>query len=179
MATRLTSPAINASSSSAAAARLVLASDDPAVYSSPVFAAALRAQDRILLAGKPTSAPRPQEAIHRFVDESPGWEGGFYKDVFWGLGSGARRAGGRDQMRWGRERERPSELALQLRGLLGRSYLLDLAVLAGGDGVLCGGGSAACGVLALMAGWEGMRGGRWVDVDEGVGVWGEGGFGWW
>ncbi|MCJ1400599.1 hypothetical protein MMC11_003805 [Xylographa trunciseda] len=168
LASRLSTPR---NASTEPTAHVVLASDDPEVYASTVFAPALRAQEQILLARKTALPPaaaaaarQPALAIHKFVDESAGWEGGFYKDVFWGLGSGARMA-----RRGGRERERPSELALQLRGLLGRSYLLDLAVLGRADGVVCAASSVACRVLGVMVGWEGVVGGRWVNVDGGVG----------
>ncbi|MCJ1377299.1 hypothetical protein MMC17_000393 [Xylographa soralifera] len=176
LATRLIPPA-NASF----AARLILASDDPEVYTSSTFRDAQRAQERIQLARKATTASpqTPLLPIHKFVDEGTGWEGGFYKDVFWGLGRGARMAGRGVRDSW---RERPGELALQLRGLLGRSYLLDLAVLGGGEGVVCAGSSVACGVLGVMVGWEGVVGGRWVDVDGGGGGgwgWGEGWGGGW
>ncbi|MCJ1396597.1 hypothetical protein MMC18_009488 [Xylographa bjoerkii] len=169
LATQLPTPGnASAAQPTDATPRVLLASDDPEVYSSPVFATALRAQEQILLASK-TSFPAPQQPlqpIHKFVDESAGWEGGFYKDVFWGLGRAAKTA------RRGVGRERPGELALQLRGLLGRSYLLDLAVLGRADAVVCAASSVACRVLGVMVGWEGVVGIRWGDVD------GDGAEGW-
>lgn len=133
---------------------LLVASDDPDVYEADEFAGAQRAQSLIRLAGKGAAPPGEVDAerpgFRRFVEETVGWEGGFYAGMFWSLGGGAE--GGE---------------ARRLRGLVGRAYLLDLAVLGrASGGVVCGAG-AACRVLAVMVGEGG-----WRDVDAGGGGWG-------
>lgn len=159
--------------------KMILASDDPDVYTSSDLSSAVRAQERILLAGKSTldaANGAQQQTNGKFVDDSFGWEGGFFKDVFWGLGDAtaaktARSLGLRAEQLEREERTPPSELALQLRALVGRAYLLDLAVVSSADRVVCGVSSAGCRLLAVMMGWErGIVEGGWRNVD--------GGFGW-
>jgi hypothetical protein len=53
--------------------------------------------------------------------------------------------------------------------LIGRGYLLDLAVLGASDGVVCAVGSSACRLVGVMMGWEAVSEGRWVNVDDGRG----------
>jgi hypothetical protein len=172
-----------------------------------------------------------------------GWEGGFFKDVFWGLGlsedekwaekrrlspgspmpmkerhrfgekgddgrekrvhrhdeahgrpkarvkdaaNGNARARNKDQRNGagaghadrGNEvsehqqqrdyRTNPTKEALQLRELLGRAYLLDLAVLAQSDKVVCGVSANACRILAVMLGWDrAFEKNDWNNVDGG------------
>lgn len=48
----------------------------------------------------------------------------------------------------------PTAEALRLRELLGRSYLLDLAVVAQSDGVVCAISAMGCRLLGVMMGWE-------------------------
>ncbi|KAF2665884.1 hypothetical protein BT63DRAFT_416323 [Microthyrium microscopicum] len=55
--------------------------------------------------------------------------------------------------------------ALAMRAVLGRGYLLDLAVLGKTDAVVCAVSSAACRVLGVMIGWDKVAGGKWVNVD--------------
>lgn len=63
-------------------------------------------------------------------------------------------------------RTHPTEEARKLRELLGRAYLLDLAVLARSDKIVCGVSSNACRILAVMLGWERAFESRdWVNVD--------------
>lgn len=156
-----------------AASKIILASDDPEVYTAPIFPSPARAQEHILLASKAAfpQAQQPMGAIHKFIDENTGWEGGFFKDVFWGLGTpstAASRLQARTMSTETLHDAPPSELALQLRGLLGRSYLLDLAVVGQADRVVCGVSSVACRLLAVMMGWEkGVVQGGWVNVDGG------------
>ncbi|KAH6608685.1 hypothetical protein Trco_002031 [Trichoderma cornu-damae] len=148
----------------------IIASDDPAVYKQPEFADALLAQERIRLASK--EAARREDVdphvLHRFEDESLGWEGGFFAPMFWNLGfdrkhNGHARAGGASTGRT----EPPSEQTLQLRSYMGRAYMLDLAVLAGAsDLIVCTVSSMGCKMLGVMMGWEaGIEGGGWVNVD--------------
>ncbi|KAL9117953.1 MAG: hypothetical protein Q9187_005504 [Circinaria calcarea] len=155
---------------------IVLASDDPDVYASSDFSSAFHAQERILLASKSTldAAKEPrQKAQSKFVDDSFGWEGGFFKDVFWGLGDRTASTTGRSlrlraEQLEREERRLPSELALQLRALVGRAYLLDLAVVGRADRIVCGVSSTGCRLLAVMMGWErAVVQGGWRNVDGG------------
>lgn len=68
----------------------------------------------------------------------------------------------RDERDW---RTEPTHEMRRLRGLIGRAYLLDLAVLGKGDGVVCGVSSATCRVLGVMLGKEAVEEGRWWNVD--------------
>ena len=152
----------------------VLASDDPTVYESEDLAGAARAQEQIRLASK-ASMQQPagpdRGTMHKFVDGTFGWEGGFFAAMFWNLGrstlsaaaqqvedaSGAGGAGGLAT----------SAETLRLRGLVGRAYMLDLAVLAGAsDVVVCTVSAVGCRLLAVMMGWEKAFDGRgWVNID--------------
>ena len=153
--------------------KMVLASDDPDVYSSSDLSHALHAQEYILLASKIAldAAQGPQKPKNKFVEENLGWEGGFFKDVFWGLGDPstpktARSISLREEQLQGEGRVVPPELALQLRALVGRSYLLDLAVVGKADKIVCGVSSVGCRLLAVMMGWEkGIVQHKWHNVD--------------
>lgn len=133
----------------------------------------LRAQSQILLASGSTldaaqGSPTPSSP-HKFVEANVGWEGGFFSNVFWGLGG--TTADSRDVKNSKQEREPPSEMTLRLRELVGRAYLLDLKVVGSSDRVVCGVSSIGCRLLAVMMGWErGIVQGGWKNVD--------GGFGW-
>ena len=152
---------------------IFLASDDPDVYATSEFSDSLRAQDQILLASKAqldasqkvlTSA----EAIREFHDENVGWEGGFFKDLFWGLGTPSKSSRPPRRQAEPRNSEAPSELALLLRRLIGRAYLLDLAVVGSADRVVCGISSVSCRLLAVMMGWErAIVKKEWQNVDGG------------
>jgi len=155
---------------------LLLASDDPALPTNPdlLLAAAphpiLPAQNRIQLATKAAldlSSPAhpiraPGSAYVKHVDENAGWDGGFYPSLFNSLGGmvPAAAEGGRADV---------SNQVMRLRELIGRGYLLDLAVLGSSDGVVCGVGSAACRLAGVMMGWEAVAEGRWANVDDGRG----------
>jgi len=158
-----------------------------------------RAQDRIVLASKRTLAPSiPQRngAYTKHVDENSGWEGGFFAPLFRSLGrtshsathyprfSSAResridlekRLAGNDHPDADeadeakrKEREEEDARAASLRSLVGRAYLLDLAMLGEADGVVCAVSSASCRVLGVMMGRDAVREGRWVNVDDGRG----------
>lgn len=142
---------------------LLLASDDPTIYDSPDLHSSttlpiLRSQERIRLASKAAihqaQAQPDRTVMRKYVDETFGWEGGFYAPMFWHLGGS-----GDDQKR--------------LRSLIGRAYVLDLTVLGqgGSDVVLCTVSSMGCRILGVMMGWEAVEEGkRWINVD--------GGFGW-
>lgn len=139
---------------------LVVASDDPDVYTDDELAGAVRAQSVIRLAAHPAPRDGGGDAMgmfRRFVESPVGWEGGFFAGMFFGLGRGVV----------------DKEEGARLRGLVGRAYLLDLAVLAGagggegkeGGGVVCGVSSMGCKLLAVMGGWEMLESGGWVNVD--------------
>ncbi|KAK3677685.1 hypothetical protein LTR78_002535 [Recurvomyces mirabilis] len=152
---------------------LVLASDDPDIISTSEFSSAVspfkaqKAQERIQLATKATldlSSPKkdlrePGSAYVKHVDENSGWEGGFFSALFYSIGSLDKTKDTGD------EQEIP-EQALRMRELVGRAYLLDLAVLGESDAVVCAVSSAGCRVLAVMMGWDAVKEGRWVNVDD-------------
>jgi hypothetical protein len=178
------------------ASQLFLASDDPDIYSAPEVSRALRAQDRIALASKSQLEAAHQNGGQKknpWVDEIHGWEGGFYRDQFFGLGTedkfralhlGKWKASGvneaNDQKGAGVMLEDespdfvdpPSEAAMQVRQLVGRAYLLDLAVLGQSDAVVCGVSAAGCRILGVMMGWEkAVLKGEWRNVDKGAAGW--------
>ena len=172
---------------------LLVASDDPDVYSSDEFSAPsiLRAQERISLASQKTSSeprtPGTAASPRKFVEETVGWEGGFFSGMFWSLGrpSGvptsaspiASLTAGEDstmgeEVASTRVTLPPTEEALRLRELVGRAYLLDLTVLGSvSDGIVCTVSSMGCRLLAVMMGWEKAFGdgkaekGAWRNVD--------------
>ncbi|GME24596.1 hypothetical protein GTA08_BOTSDO02802 [Neofusicoccum parvum] len=137
----------------------VLSSDDPDVYTAPEMANVVRAQDRIVLASKKTLEASGAKNKNRYIDEISGWEGGFYRDVFWSLGRSA-------QNNAGDKNAKPSEQAVKMRELVGRAYLLDLAVLAKADQVMCTLSATGCRILAVMMGWEqAIQQGAWRNID--------------
>jgi hypothetical protein len=146
---------------------LILASDDPIVYESDEFAAASRAQDRIKLAGKPTTQNEEPDrrVMRKFVDENFGWEGGFFAPMFWNLGLGG--SGAAAAAKSPASTPVPSAETIRLRSLIGRAYMMDLAVLAeASDVVVCTVSAAGCRLLAVMMGWESaMEKGNWVNID--------------
>ncbi|KAF1987650.1 hypothetical protein K402DRAFT_403346 [Aulographum hederae CBS 113979] len=148
---------------------LLLASDDPDTYAAQEVSRALRAQDRIALASKAALLASHKAAgvkTSPYVDEVNGWEGGFYSDLFFGLGmpkNSHGKGGGAKVAGVGKE-------AYRLRELVGRAYLLDLEVLARSDAVVCAVSAAGCRVLGAMMGWErgfGREGVGWRNVDMG------------
>lgn len=144
------------------ASQAILASDDPDVYTAPEMTGVVRAQDRIVLASKKTLEASGARNRNRYIDEVSGWEGGFYRDVFWSLG----RAAQNNAVAPAAVGAEPSEQALQLRELVGRAYLLDLAVLADADVVMCSLSATGCRLLAVMMGWErAVESGKWRNVD--------------
>jgi hypothetical protein len=147
---------------------LLLASDDPDIFTSTELAQTAapftltKSQERIVLATKaaldkasPVKPIRePGSAYVKHVDENSGWEGGFYSRLFYSAGSP-------------RGSKTVSEQAMRMRELVGRAYLMDLAILGESDGVVCGVSSAACRILGVMLGWDAVATGRWVNVDDG------------
>ncbi|OAA66735.1 hypothetical protein SPI_01311 [Niveomyces insectorum RCEF 264] len=183
---------------------MVLASDDPMVYDADEFAGAARAQERIRLASKAVTKPREPDpgAFHKFVDETFGWEGGFFAAMFWTLGrpshhhhdhaaaSGAsagaagaalgnggqthgRKHGTAMSMLEAAAQTPPSAETLRIRSLVGRAYAMDLAVLAqASDAVVCAVSATGCRLLAVMLGWE-------AAIQQGRWVNLDGDYGWW
>lgn len=148
----------------------VVASDDPDVYSFPEFASSLRAQEHIQLASKSNAEPpKALQSPRKFVEESVGWEGGFFAGMFWSLGKPSGLTATADK---GNEAFLPpTEDALKLRELIGRAYLLDLAILGKSDKIVCTVSSMGCRLLAVMMGWENaIVKKNWKNVD--------GSFGW-
>ncbi|PGH18760.1 hypothetical protein AJ79_00173 [Helicocarpus griseus UAMH5409] len=168
--------------------RILLASDDPDVYSAGEMVDTEKAQSMISLVSKSAldAATAAQGGSKNMMDGNIGWEGGFFRDMFWSLGAPPPPPAAWSPPASRREphlRPRSVELAdmvtfrfhpppdaLQLRELIGRAYLLDLAVLGQSDAVVCGVSSVACRLLAVMVGWEGVvSGSKWKNVD---GTWG-------
>ncbi|KAH8731314.1 hypothetical protein GQ44DRAFT_604594 [Phaeosphaeriaceae sp. PMI808] len=147
--------------------RMVLASDDPLVYESPEIGLnSLRAQDRIVLATK-AALEAASGKKNPWIDEITGWEGGFYRDVFFSLGQPSSNAN--DLSSAQANNENVPEQARGLRELVGRAYLMDLAVLGQADTVVCTVSSVSCRLLGVMLGWDAMIGKmeqrRWRSID--------------
>lgn len=161
----------------------VIASDDPIVHKEPDFAGSFPAQERIRLASKEAIQEVNPDAnphvLHQFVDETFGWEGGFFAPMFWNLGvnrknNAANAPKGVDLKEVNQEAAflaPPSEQTLRLRSFIGRAYMMDLAVLAGAsDKVVCAVSAMGCRLLAVMMGWEdAVEAGGWVNVDGSYG----------
>ncbi|KAL8768471.1 MAG: hypothetical protein Q9203_005654 [Teloschistes exilis] len=179
-------------SSQLSASKILIASDDPEIYSTPEFTSMNieRAQSHILLASKanldaalpdsvnPLSSHDPREpAFTKFVEPNVGWEGGFFASIFWGLGNAAEGRAAARGLREERPETKPSEETLKLREYVGRAYLLDLKVLgAAKGGVICGVSSFGCRVLGVVRGWKDVKGdgsgeAGWRNVDRGWDGW--------
>ncbi|CAK7219700.1 hypothetical protein SEUCBS140593_003983 [Sporothrix eucalyptigena] len=145
---------------------MVLASDDPMVYESEEFAGAARAQEHIRLASKAAAEPQqPQPgAFRKFVDETFGWEGGFFAAMFWNLGGVSPPSP---------ETKSTYAETVRIRSLVGRAYMMDLAVLAeASDSIVCAVSATGCRLLAVMMGRKAaLDQGRWINID--------GEYGWW
>lgn len=100
--------------------------------------------------------------MRKFVDENFGWEGGFFAPMFWNLGLGSSGSGKSSS-----SAPLPSDETIRLRSLIGRAYMMDLAVLAeASDVVVCTVSAAGCRLLAVMMGWENaVEKGNWVNID--------------
>ncbi|KAL2022736.1 hypothetical protein VTK56DRAFT_4817 [Thermocarpiscus australiensis] len=148
---------------------VILASDDPMVYESAELAGASRAQERIKLASKQTiqNVNPDRSVMHKFVDETFGWEGGFFAAMFWNLGvKRSTAAHAADHPDGGAAL---SAETLRLRSLVGRAYMMDLAVLAdASDAVVCTVSAFGCRLLAVMMGWRSaVEEGNWINIDGG------------
>lgn len=199
----------------ALSSRMIVASDDPEVYNAPELQGAVKAQSYIWLASKSAlEARRDSSAPPPPVDNAIGWEGGFFKDMFWSLGTPHIRHVITDKPSADKWRElqkqstpapppppsppsspdpppppplnpleelkdivransashryNPSANVLALRELVGRAYLLDIAVLAQTDHVICGISTVTCRLLAVMMGWDrAIAEGAWHNIDGG------------
>lgn len=142
--------------------KMVLASDDPLVYeSSEVGPNSIRAQDRIVLATK-AALEAAQGKKNPWIDEITGWEGGFYRDVFFSLGQPVGNAKDMQKL----DNDNVPEQAMRLRELVGRAYMLDLAVLSKADTMVCTVSSVGCRLLAVMMGWDkAILQGNWRNID--------------
>lgn len=168
------------SQSMASHSKVMLASDDPEVYTSFELGGAERAQSYIALASKSALEAASNKGLS---NENIGWEGGFFQDMFWSLGveaSDYSELGGPFPSNRGptepktlsvesvaeQRHLRPSKDSLQLREWIGRAYLLDVAVLGQSDRVICGVGSATCRLLAVMMGWnKAVTHKSWQNID--------------
>ncbi|KAI9739611.1 MAG: hypothetical protein M1834_006329 [Cirrosporium novae-zelandiae] len=175
----------DANSTTASPVNILLSSDDPNVYESPSFPSPMRAQSQIVLASKSSLTSGNTGG----VDDTIGWEGGFFTSLFWSLGtplslpsSGpapSRRgptanhnadpnADSTNEDLQNEFKKHPTKDALWLRELVGRAYLLDLAVLGQSDKVVCAVSSVGCRILAVMMGWDkGIVQRDWRNVDGG------------
>ena len=141
--------------------RMVLASDDPAVYDEWEFRGQLRAQTRVVLATEAHDTVNVT-AYPEWEGEKvrQPWEGGFYQDRFWNMSPGGKAGEEGVGWSWG-----PDPVAKD-RQLMAKAYVLDLAVLSRMDRVICTVSSAGCRLLAVMMGWdEAIEAGRWINVD--------------
>lgn len=182
------------------ASQVYLASDDADVYAAPEVARTVRAQDRIVLASKTQLEAANNGLVNPWIDEIHGWEGGFYRDQFFGLGrpdgdrvkylskwahkpSTSAAQDTSSSLEFGRvgsvmlEDENPDNIdpptegAMAMRALVARAYIMDLAVLSQGDAIVCAVSASACRILAVMMGYEkAFVENRWRNID--------GGFGW-
>ncbi|KAJ9428917.1 hypothetical protein QL093DRAFT_2148276 [Fusarium oxysporum] len=155
----------------------LLASDDPTVHEEPEFSHTILSQDRIRLASKGAIARASgnHHSLNNFVENTFGWEGGFFAPLFWNLGvesknnaaeapAGVNVDGVNEEAR---HMAPPSEETLRLRSLVGRAYMMDLAVLSeSSDKIVCTVSASGCRLLAVMMGWEdSMENGGWHNVD--------------
>jgi hypothetical protein len=149
---------------------LVVASDDPTVYESEEFHGTFQAQEQIRLASKTAiqRANPDRRVMHHFVDDTFGWEGGFFAAMFWNLGLSTMSTGNAVAAALTEKtRLPPSAETLRLRSYIGRAYMMDLAVLDGAsDVVICTVSAMGCRLLAVMMGWEtAFESGNWVNID--------------
>ncbi|KAH8676690.1 hypothetical protein BGZ60DRAFT_429179 [Tricladium varicosporioides] len=147
---------------------IVLASDDPEVYEAETFKDASRAQEQIKLAGKQQpNTPKPSmvAGMRNFVEETVGWEGGFFAGMFWSLGKPSSIPA--NAVEPPSTKLPPTVEALRLRELVGRAYLMDIAVLGqASDKIICTVSSMGCKLLAVMMGWEkAIERGGFINID--------------
>ncbi|KAG9242651.1 hypothetical protein BJ878DRAFT_158874 [Calycina marina] len=149
--------------------KIIVASDDPTVYESEEFAKYERAQELIRLTANPSPVPRPANlpAIRPFFADSVGWEGGFFSGMFWSLGQASNVPATTSTNDKQAKYMSATAETFRLRELVGRAYLLDLAMVGSSDAVVCTGSSMAGKVLGVMMGWNEVASGKWKNVDGG------------
>jgi hypothetical protein len=147
---------------------MVVASDDPDVYDSMEFSHASRAQEHIYLVSKKAMGEKAEPAptgnmFKNFVEEAVGWEGGFFAAMFWGLEKSTTAS----VIETSKRKLQPTMESSKLRELVGRAYLMDLAILGrGADAIVCTVSSMGCKLLAVMMGWEAaMEKEGWLNID--------------
>lgn len=138
---------------------LSLASDDPAVYTLPEFSTA-RSND----AG---TAPGAGTAVS---DLPTRFQFGFTAAAFWALDPHAPALGADAPLPFevaeARARAPVDASIMNQRKAMARAYVRDVAVGSAADGVVCGGGTIACRLLAVGLGWEvGIVQRGWRNVD--------------
>lgn len=153
----------------------ILASDDPTVYESAEFASAERAQKLIKLASKAAiqqaNPTQDRGLMHKFIDDTFGWEGGFFAAMFWNLGissaSAAHSSHKQAVLAAHAGAAAPSEDTRRLRSYMARAYMMDLAVLSGAsDAVVCTVSAMGCRLLGVMMGWErAFEEAKWINID--------------
>ncbi|KAK5629936.1 hypothetical protein RRF57_005651 [Xylaria bambusicola] len=148
---------------------MVIASDNPDVYEADEFKGAFRAQEQIKLAGKQhaESAHYEKWVMHKFEEEAFGWEGGFFASMFRHLGRTTLHNVEEKEDDSSQENFETSEDTVRLRELVGRAYVMDLAVLSEvSDSIICTMSAMGCRLLAVMMGWDkAMARGNWVNID--------------
>ena len=126
------------------ASQLVIASDDASVYEDPELSGAVRAQEQVMLVSDDGVAKIKANGDESSEGWSTGMEGGFSADAFWVLGADDEDdSKTNEDSKEGKEDDGddhhgnppPSPEVMHLRELIGRSYILDLAVLGGVSGV--------------------------------------------
>lgn len=130
--------------------RMVLASDDPAVYDNWGNNEAVRAQERAIVDSQEhDNGTVTADGAKLRLD----WEGGFFADRFWNLTEQHRGFWAQDP-------------TLVSKALLARAYLLDLAVVSKSDRVICTVSSIGCRLLAVMMGWDqAILQKKWINID--------------
>lgn len=164
----------------------ILASDDADMYHDTELAdITIRAQERISLTSNTQAGGTGGLS----------WERGFFKDAFWNIGApdnlrkqqhagsplptkdvqyqqktlGKSKKKGEETFDLHRDyKMHPTTEGQRLRNQVGRAYLLDLAVLAQSDRLVCAVSSRGCRILGVMMGWEKLEKGHWQNIDRGT-----------
>ena len=153
--------------------RMVVASDDPSVFGEWELRGQERAQMRVVLADS-----KADEVNVAAFPEWEGekvkvpWEGGFYSSKFWKMGKkedeeeedgdeeDEEDEKGSGWFNWG------ADPASKTREMMGRAYILDLAVISRMDRTICTVSATGCRLLAVMMGWErSFEAEEWINVD--------------
>lgn len=163
-----------------ATAPILLASDDPDTIVSQDLVSPFtdlnhnvqNAQSHIILGSQRTlktdrTEAEAQSGFNKHTEETSGWEGGFFASLFNGLGRSASDSASRFADNDDDGSVEPQEGVTALKGLIGRAYLLDLAILSKSDIVVCAVSSATCRALGVMMGADKIANRQWINVDDG------------